>query len=75
MTDSGNGIPPGIKQKMFEPFFTTKDVNKGTGIGLSLVRSIVEHHRGTIDVDDQVANTRFVIRWSHGQGGFGHRAS
>lgn len=75
VTDSGNGIPPGVKQKMFEPFYTTKDVNKGTGIGLSLVRSIIEHHRGSIDVDDQVANTRFVIRWSHGPSGLGQKAS
>lgn len=46
--DNGNGIPEEIHEKIFDPFFTTKDVNKGTGIGLSLVMTIMKEHGGEI---------------------------
>ena len=52
--DSGSGIPEDILNKMFEPFFTTKEVNKGTGIGLALVDSIIKEHRGHINVSSVV---------------------
>jgi len=45
--DSGPGIPPEIKDRIYEPFTSTKE--NGTGIGLSLVLSIVEAHNGTIE--------------------------
>lgn len=48
--DSGPGIAEGDREKIFEPFFTTKSDGKGTGLGLPIVRNIVEHHRGEIQV-------------------------
>lgn len=47
--DNGCGIPNSIKEKIFDPFFTTKEVNKGTGIGLSLVHNFIKELNGTID--------------------------
>ena len=52
--DTGPGVAPSIRDRIFEPYFTTKTQGavKGTGLGLSTVHSIVEAHRGVIDVDD-----------------------
>lgn len=47
--DNGKGIPPEIQDRIFDPFYTTKDVNAGTGIGLSIVSTIVKEHQGKID--------------------------
>ncbi len=51
ITDTGSGIPDGIKDKIFRPFFTTKD--KGTGLGLAIVRSIIEEHNGEIVIESK----------------------
>lgn len=51
VTDEGSGIPPDQLDHIFEPFYTTKAPNQGTGLGLSLVYSIVEEHYGNIQVD------------------------
>lgn len=53
LSDNGCGIASDIKDKIFDPFFTTKYVNKGTGIGLSLVSSIIKEHDGSIHVDSE----------------------
>ena len=63
ITDSGQGIPPEIRQRIYDPFFTTKDVNEGTGLGLSLVRQIMVHHGGDLKLDDLAANTSFVLNF------------
>ena len=53
--DQGCGIPEDIIDKIFDPYFSTKqrDSNKGSGLGLSIVHSIVTKHHGIIQVDSQ----------------------
>ncbi len=50
--DKGRGVSDELKQKIFEPFFTTK--TGGTGLGLAVVKSIVEAHRGTVEVRNEI---------------------
>jgi len=50
MTDSGKGVPQELREKIFEPFFTTKSAGEGSGLGLHIVRQIVESHGGEIHV-------------------------
>jgi two-component system NtrC family sensor kinase len=54
ISDTGKGIAPEHLNRIFDPFFTTKPVGKGTGLGLSLSYSIVQKHRGRIDVHSEV---------------------
>lgn len=49
VADAGPGVPPEIRDKLFTPFVTTK--SRGTGLGLSTVKGLVEAHHGRIDVD------------------------
>ena len=46
--DNGEGIDPGIRDKIFHPYFTTKDTGIGTGLGLATSRGIVEKYKGDI---------------------------
>ena len=62
VTDSGNGIPPAVVEKMMQPFFTTKEVGKGTGLGLSISKGIIEEHGGTLSLDSECPNTRFIVQ-------------
>ncbi|MFQ5458543.1 MAG: sensor histidine kinase, partial [Myxococcota bacterium] len=50
VSDTGEGIPPGLLPQIFDPFVTTKDPGRGTGLGLSVVHSIVEMLEGNIRV-------------------------
>ena len=60
--DSGPGIPPALRERVFEPFFTTKETGHGTGLGLTVCRSIVDRHGGSIRVDDAAGGgCRFVV--------------
>lgn len=61
ITDSGKGIPPEIKDKIFEPFFTTKAAGEGSGLGLDIVRKIVEKHEGKIEVESVPGSTTFSV--------------
>jgi signal transduction histidine kinase len=61
ITDSGKGIPQEIHQKIFEPFFTTKPPGEGSGLGLEIVKKIIEKHDGTIEVDSTPGKTTFTV--------------
>jgi signal transduction histidine kinase/ligand-binding sensor domain-containing protein len=53
-SDTGCGIDPAISDKIFDAFFTTKPIGEGSGLGLDIVRKIVEKHHGRIEVKSQV---------------------
>ena len=60
--DTGPGIPLAIRHRIFESYFTTKPVGVGTGIGLSISKSIVERHKGRIRLEEVVPHgARFVV--------------
>ena len=60
VADSGPGISAENKERLFLPYFSTK--GRGTGLGLPIVRSVVQDHGGSIRVEDnQPCGTRFVI--------------
>jgi signal transduction histidine kinase len=62
IVDNGAGIPPAIRERIFDPFFTTKPVGSGTGLGLDIVRRLVRHNEGEIDVDSAPGRTEFRVR-------------
>ena len=61
ITDSGHGISKEIQSKIFEPFFTTKPAGEGSGMGLDIVKKIIEKHSGKIAVESQPGRTTFTI--------------
>jgi signal transduction histidine kinase len=68
VTDEGSGIPASVMERVTEPFFTTKARSGGTGLGLTIAREIVVHHRGELAVnrrqraDGATAGTEVVVR-------------
>ncbi len=48
--DTGTGLTPEVQAKMFEPFFTTRTAGEGSGLGLAVVKKIIDKHQGNIVV-------------------------
>jgi len=61
VADNGGGIPDEVRAHLFEPFFTTKPIGKGTGLGLDIVRRLVSHNDGDIDVESRPGRTEFRV--------------
>lgn len=61
LTDSGKGIPEEVQDKMMNPFFTTKEIGKGTGLGLTISKGVIEKYHGHLRMEKTSPNTKFVI--------------
>lgn len=61
ITDSGPGVPPELQAKIFEPFFTTKPPGEGSGLGLDIVKKIIDKHQGTLTLDSVPGRTTFSV--------------
>jgi two-component system sensor histidine kinase FlrB len=59
VSDNGPGVPAHIRERIFEPFFTTRA--RGNGIGLSIVKSVVEAHQGTVSLAETSCGATFII--------------
>ena len=59
VSDNGPGVPARIRERIFEPFFTTRA--RGNGIGLSIVKSVVEAHAGTVCLANSSRGATFII--------------
>jgi hypothetical protein len=65
--DTGIGMDEETRQRIFEPFFSTKS-ERGTGLGLSVARGIINRHRGSIAVESQPhLGAEFTVRFPAGQ--------
>ena len=61
VTDSGEGIPDITAKKIMEPFYTTKPVSEGSGLGLSIVKNLIENQRGFIEYRTENGHTNFNL--------------
>jgi signal transduction histidine kinase len=60
--DDGPGISEVIRSRIFDPFFTTKEVGKGSGLGLDIVRRLLQRQAGGIAVESVPGRTEFEVR-------------
>jgi signal transduction histidine kinase len=61
VVDDGHGVPAEISNRVFDPFFTTKPVGKGTGLGLDIVRRLIQRHNGQIELESIPGRTEFRV--------------
>lgn len=61
VSDSGNGVPDHLIDKVMQSFFTTKEAGKGIGLGLSISKKIVEEHHGYLYYQKNSPHTCFVV--------------
>jgi len=70
--DEGHGVPESARDRIFEPFVSASDsgATSGSGLGLFICKRIVEHHDGTLAMEDRDGGNAFVIRipWDDGKG-------
>jgi two-component system sensor histidine kinase FlrB len=59
VSDNGPGVPEHLRERIFEPFFTTRA--RGNGIGLAIVKSVVEAHQGSVRLAESVRGATFII--------------
>jgi two-component system sensor histidine kinase FlrB len=59
VSDNGPGVPQAVRARIFEPFFTTRA--RGNGIGLAIVKSVVEAHGGSVQLVDSERGAVFVV--------------
>lgn len=63
ISDTGKGMPEEVQERIFEPLFTTKPIGEGSGLGLSIVKKIIDKHEGDIQVETEpTKGTTFIIR-------------
>ncbi len=62
VVDDGPGVPEEIRTRIFEPYFTTKEVGKGTGLGLDVVRRLLQRHEADIELESRPGMTEFLVR-------------
>lgn len=64
IADNGSGIPKDKVEQIFHPFYTTKAPGKGTGLGLFIVKQVVERNKGAIEVEsEEGVGTTFTLRF------------
>ncbi len=73
--DDGNGISKANSTKIFDPFFTTRRGQGGTGIGLAIVRSLLENHHGSIVLEKSAKGACFALHFQHFEGQSSERHS
>ena len=61
LSDNGPGVPVKLRERIFEPFFTTKESGKGTGLGLTVCRTIATSHGGDLRIDNLEEGSCFVL--------------
>jgi two-component system, NtrC family, sensor kinase len=62
IVDNGPGVPAAIRDRIFDPFFTTKEPGKGSGMGLTISRSIAESHGGILEYRGEGEGTSFTLQ-------------
>jgi two-component system NtrC family sensor kinase len=63
VSDDGKGISPEHLTRIFDPGFTTRGMGIGSGLGLSICYSIIQKHKGTIDVESELGKgTTFTLK-------------
>jgi signal transduction histidine kinase len=61
--DDGPGIPEEIRAKVFDPFFSTKPAGQGTGLGLTMARTVADRHHGTLELECPKAGGTVATLW------------
>lgn len=61
ISNNGPQIPERIRDRIFDKFFTTKDETSGTGLGLNIVKQVMDEHRGQVAVESDEKMTKFIF--------------